>query len=340
MKIKDLLQAKKINEGPVDLLKNLGLGLAASTSTFGDTATKSLVSGRRTKTVRQEFNNYLKASNQQATSDSLIKFLKAAGWPTDSAREIIAKAYPQAATQPVDQTVNQPAGQASSDQSATQSSDQTTAAGADKSTTDYYEKVKGQMRQVQSGSTPLPQKTEKTKKDIADIKADITKLSQGDKESGSRAAQKILSLANRGYDVEDLITDWNAKSKFGERFLTQSVFIPVSKMLEQYNLTWQDLGIKLRLDESVKGGLYISMLNENQAVLSDKVINQAINAAVLDAYDHKSDKEKENRSIVLPRTTDNSNINDIKSQIDTSDEKTKQQIIDYLSNSVTNTGQT
>jgi hypothetical protein len=147
---------------------------------------------------------------------------------------------------------------------------------ANKADTDSYEKFKGQIRQVQSGSDPLPGKM------IAGVEADIAKLGKGDKESGSFAAQKILKFAKAGYDVSSLSSKWLANSKAGERFLTQSVFIAISKMLQEHGLYWSDLGIKLRLDESVSGGVYISLME--QAALDDKVIDQALTAAVQDAF--------------------------------------------------------
>jgi len=123
--------------------------------------------------------------------------------------------------------------------------------------TDSYEKFKGQIRQVQSGNKPLPAKMSSS------IEADLAKLAKGDKESGSFAAQKILKFANAGYNVSGLSSKWTASSKAGERFLTQSIFIAISKMLQEHGLDWSNLGINLRLVENVSG-VYISLLKESK----------------------------------------------------------------------------
>jgi hypothetical protein len=108
---------------------------------------------------------------------------------------------------------------------------------------DTYEKAKGDIRKVQSGTKPLPPQM------AAGISADIAKLAKGDKESGVAAADKIMKFAQRGMDVSKLQQAWVANSKAGERFLTQSVYFEITKMLREHNLSWSDLGIRVHLLE-------------------------------------------------------------------------------------------
>ena len=108
---------------------------------------------------------------------------------------------------------------------------------------DTYEKAKGDIRKVQSGTKPMPPKT------AADIEAALAKLAKGDKESGVAAADKIMKFAQRGMDVSKQQQAWVANSKAGERFLTQSVYYAITKMLREHNLSWSDLGIRVHLLE-------------------------------------------------------------------------------------------
>ena len=110
-------------------------------------------------------------------------------------------------------------------------------------TGDTFEKAKGDIRKVQSGQKPIPPKA------AADIEAAIAKLAKGDKENGVFAAQKIMNLAKAGVDVSKQQQAWVANAKAGERFLTQSVYFEISKMLKEYNLSWSDLGIRVHLLE-------------------------------------------------------------------------------------------
>ena len=108
---------------------------------------------------------------------------------------------------------------------------------------DTYEKAKGNVRKAQSGQKPIPPKA------AADIQGAISKLAKGDKESGVYAAQKIMNLAKAGVDVSKQQQAWIANSKAGERFLTQSIYFEISKMLRENNLSWVDLGIRVHLLE-------------------------------------------------------------------------------------------
>jgi len=327
MKVSEIFEFQLLNERPLGMLKQAGLGIASALGSGA--AENKLAVGDRANFLRQKYDRYLGTSGQQPTADSLIAFLKQTGYPTDSA-EKIARAAPQQkpadgqatpAPQPAAQQQKQPA--------------------ANKADTDSYERFKGQIRQVQSGSKPLPDKM------IAGVEADIAKLAKGDKESGSSAAQKILNFAKAGYDVSGLSSKWNANSKAGERFLTQSVFIAISKMLQEHGLYWSDLGIKLRLDESVSGGVYISLLEEVN--LNDKIIDQALTAAVQDAFKTgmlqidadgkvkvgKGTPSGTSSGVSTGRTLGNqspeqNSLDEIKQMIDQLDDNGKQQVINFL----------
>ena len=122
-------------------------------------------------------------------------------------------------------------------------------------TADPYEKLKGDVRKIQTapGAKPLPAEM------AARIDGDMAKLAKGDKDSGAFAANKILKFAQAGYDVSKLQPKWMASSKAGERFLTQSIYREISKMLKEHGLTWANLGLRIRLNESVKGhGVFLS----------------------------------------------------------------------------------
>ena len=119
----------------------------------------------------------------------------------------------------------------------------TPAAGKNAAAGDTYEKAKGDIRKVQSGAKPLPA-------NIAQgIEADLAKLAKGDKESGVFAADKIMKLAKLGMDVKDVQAKWLANSKAGERFLTQSQYFEITKMLREHGLRWSDLGLRIHLVE-------------------------------------------------------------------------------------------
>lgn len=115
---------------------------------------------------------------------------------------------------------------------------------ANKAGSDSFEKAKSNIRTVQSGTKPIPDKV------AQGIQTDLAKLAKGDKESGVFAAQKIMNFAKAGYDVSKLQPLWTANAKQGERFLTQSVYYAITKMLREYNLGWADLGLRIRLVEN------------------------------------------------------------------------------------------
>jgi hypothetical protein len=115
---------------------------------------------------------------------------------------------------------------------------------ANKAGSDSFEKAKSNIRTVQSGTKPVPDKV------AQGIQTDLAKLAKGDKESGVFAAQKIMNFAKAGYDVSKLQPLWTANAKQGERFLTQSVYYAITKMLREHNLGWADLGLRIRLVEN------------------------------------------------------------------------------------------
>jgi hypothetical protein len=130
--------------------------------------------------------------------------------------------------------------------------------GKNAAATDPYENLKGQMRQLQPkpGAKPLPANF------ATELNSDMAKLAKGDKESGTYAANKILKFANAGYDVSKLAPTWNASSKAGERFLTQSVYRAITNMLREHGLTWDNLGLRIRLYEGAgNSGVFLSRCN-------------------------------------------------------------------------------
>ena len=131
-----------------------------------------------------------------------------------------------------------------------------TAPAADKNAAagDTYEKAKGDIRKVQGGSKPMPPKT------AANIDAALAKLAKGDKESGVWAAQRIMNFAKAGVDVSKQQQAWIANSKAGERFLTQSVYFEITKMLREHGLRWSDLGLRVHLLEGTNAYIGISQL--------------------------------------------------------------------------------
>ncbi len=145
-------------------------------------------------------------------------------------------------------------GQAAPAQPAAAQSGAAPAASKNAAAGDTYEKAKGDIRKVQSGAKPLPA-------NIAQgIEADLAKLAKGDKESGVFAADKIMKLAKLGMDVKDVQAKWLANSKAGERFLTQSQYFEITKMLREHGLRWSDLGLRVHLLEGTNKYFGISQL--------------------------------------------------------------------------------
>ena len=156
-----------------------------------------------------------------------------------------ATTAPQASTQQPSQTTQAPQAEPAA-QAATAPAQGQAAPAASKNAagSDTYEKAKGDIRKVQGGQKPMPPKT------AADIETLIAKLAKGDKESGVAAAQKIMQFAKAGVDVSKQQQAWTANAKAGERFLTQSVYFEITKMLREHKLSWSDLGIRVHLLEN------------------------------------------------------------------------------------------
>ena len=183
----------------------------------------------------------------------------ASGMDFKAVQQAVAKLSPQdanALVQHIDslaaapQTAPAAGGNAASDATAPAEKDPAKSAAAG----DTFEKAKGDIRKVQGGQKPMPPKT------AATIASDLTKLSKGDKESGVAAAQKIMTFAKAGVDVSKQQQAWVANAKAGERFLTQSVYFEISKMLRENNLRWSDLGIRIHLLEGTNKMFGISYI--------------------------------------------------------------------------------
>jgi hypothetical protein len=110
--------------------------------------------------------------------------------------------------------------------------------------TDTFAKAKSDIRKVQGGQKPMPHNT------AVVIRRALTQLSKGSKEHGVWAAEKIIRFASAGIDVNREKQSWIANAKAGERFLTQSRYYELTKMLRENNLRWSDLGLRIHLVES------------------------------------------------------------------------------------------
>ena len=119
---------------------------------------------------------------------------------------------------------------------------------------DSYEKAKSEIRKVQGGQKPMPQRTADA------INNALDKLSKGSKEHGVWAAEKILGFARAGVDVSGQQQSWIANAKAGERFLTQSRYLELSRMLRENNLRWSDLGLRIHLVESTNKLVGVSLV--------------------------------------------------------------------------------
>jgi len=119
---------------------------------------------------------------------------------------------------------------------------------------DTYAKAKSDIRKVQGGQKPMPRNT------AVVINRALTQLSKGSKEHGVWAAEKILRFASAGVDVTRQQQAWIANAKAGERFLTQSTYLELSRMLRENNLRWSDLGLRIHLVESTNKLIGVSVV--------------------------------------------------------------------------------
>jgi hypothetical protein len=131
---------------------------------------------------------------------------------------------------------------------------------------DPYELGKQALRQVQqpdANKKQLPN-GKLPPKVGAEVTAMLDRLSKGDKDAGTIAAQQILVYANAGYDVSNAANVFLAKAKQGERFLNAESYQYFTQMLESFGLSWADIGITVRLDESVSDGVFIILSDLNR----------------------------------------------------------------------------
>jgi hypothetical protein len=88
MKLSEILvESKTLSEKPMGILKRAGLGLASKVSSK---AAGKLASGSEANELHKDYNFYLGSSNQKATANSLLQFLKQEGHPIDVAQKAIA----------------------------------------------------------------------------------------------------------------------------------------------------------------------------------------------------------------------------------------------------------
>jgi hypothetical protein len=85
----------------------------------------------------------------------------------------------------------------------------------------------------------------------------LGQLANGNKDAGAIAGQQILAYAKQGYDVSNAAQVFLAKAKQGERFLKQESYEYFTQMLESFGLGWGDIGITVRIDESVSEGVWL-----------------------------------------------------------------------------------
>jgi hypothetical protein len=125
----------------------------------------------------------------------------------------------------------------------------------------------------------------------------MEKLANGDKESGIYAANEILKLATDGYDVSKLTSTWNASSKAGERFLTQSVYRAITNMLREHGLTWDNLGLRIRLYEGAgNSGVLLSRCNPIPVATPEfKKMDQVFESIVAELFGNKQPVEGSQR---------------------------------------------
>lgn len=326
MKLSEIIaESHELNEAPMGIIKKAGLGLA---SKFSSKAAGKLSLGSEANNLRKDFDFWLGRTNQKATVNTLRQFLKQEGHPTDTAEQILKSLEQSSSPSFTGTTATQ------TDAGATPTAKGATATNNTPSA-DPYEKFKGEVRKLQNpqpGSKQLPPEM------IAGVEADISKLAKGDKESGSAAAQKLMNFAKQGYDVSKLAPKWAGSSKAGERFLTQSVFRAVDKMLKENKLSWKSIGLSTRILEDFNQGIFISMINED-APLSRKDIDRVLTAVSQDimkrggpAEPTASTSAARGTSSAATSTTASQTMNfkQLKPMIDKLNDRDKQELIDHL----------
>lgn len=168
---------------------------------------------------------------------------------------------PAAGTTPAASTASPSApGAASATASAASSTAAAPAPAANKSqlAADPYNTYKQQMRGQtvpKPGAKPLPQKF------VDQINKDLAVFSKGSKDWGVNIADRLVKYGNQGYDVSQLANQWNANAKMVDRmkegFLFANEYNQLCEMLKAHNVTWGDLGLQIRIVESVAQGVFI-----------------------------------------------------------------------------------
>ncbi len=222
---------------------------AAAGEPGAETAAKSLDVDKLSTDTKQSLIKTLQTSVEKDQA-AAAKPAQPAAEPSSGAGTATAGAT--AAGQPrVEPDLNAPAPSSAAQPAAAAPAAAPAAQPANKAASDTFEKAKGDMRKVASGTKPLPDNM------AQGVQADIAKMAKGDKESGVAAAQKIMGLAQRGMDVAALQQAWTANAKAGERFLSQSVYRSITNMLREHGMIWSDLNLRVRIDESVNGGVFL-----------------------------------------------------------------------------------
>lgn len=124
---------------------------------------------------------------------------------------------------------------------------------------DPYELAKQALRKEQDADTnkkqlPGGKLPPAAGKKVSDM---LARLANGDKDAGAIAGRQILAYAKQGYDVSNAAQVFLAKAKQGERFLSQESYQYWTQMLESFGLTWNDIGITVRIDEDFADGVFI-----------------------------------------------------------------------------------
>jgi hypothetical protein len=124
---------------------------------------------------------------------------------------------------------------------------------------DPYELGKQELRKLQTPDANKKQLPggKLPAKAGAEVTAMLNRLSKGDKDAGAIAAKQILQYAKAGYDVSNAANVFLANAKQGERFLNTESYQYFTQMLESFGLTWADIGLTVRIDESVSAGVFI-----------------------------------------------------------------------------------
>lgn len=124
---------------------------------------------------------------------------------------------------------------------------------------DPYNVYKSQMRDLaKSATTGKKLPTQLSTKLANELRQDLPRISKGDKDMAATVAQKIMKYAKAGYDLQPAVRSWLTSVQKAEKMLPESDYRMLSELLEEHGLTWGDLGITVRIDESQSGMVFIS----------------------------------------------------------------------------------